>query len=185
MKNNPYQIKPKTKQEFIEGHADWIEDWVLEEGWTPYIISLMFKHIGGGETHMANVMRDETDRAYRICARHITRRTDQERDRQYLPKWFILPDYPIYKLEKQSTKDIRINDGRHMQGICLVPPFNRLKKGLDWHFNDEQHRYVWPDRPLKLIHAKNDNRTLRKMVDYVLKSLKTERSTGDEIILLP
>jgi len=181
---NRFQILPRNIQDEIDAFGDMIAVHI-DEGWTPFLLTLMFRHIGGSEAHRYAVMRDETKRAYSIHAKRVGRHFRSEESRAKMSRWFMLPDFPIFKYEKQSLKASSINDGQHNQGIKLLHPENRLKKSPTYEFRDECHRYIWPDRPLKIIDAKLIDKTPHRAVDYICKALKTGRADRDQLFILP
>ncbi|MER8895947.1 hypothetical protein [Mesorhizobium sp. M0676] len=182
--HNKYQILPRNMQDEIDAFGDMIT-MHIDAGWTPFLITLMFRHISGSEAHRFSVMLDETKRAYSIHAKRVGRHFRSEESRAKMSRWFMLPDFPIFKFQKQSLKASSINDGQHIQGIYLLHSENRLKKSPTYEFRDERHRYTRPDRSLTIIDAKLIDKTPRDAVDYICKALKTGRADRDQLFILP
>lgn len=181
---NRFQILPRNTQDEIDAFGDMIA-MHIDEGWVPFLLTLMFRHISGSEAHRFSVMMDETRRAYSIHAKRVGRHFRSGESRAKMPSWFILPDFPIFKYEKQSLKASSINDGQHIQGIYLLHDDNLLKKSPTYDFRDERHRYIWPDRPLMIIDAKLIDKTPHRAVDYICKALKTGRADRNQLFILP
>ncbi len=179
-----FQILPRNIQDEIDACGDMIANHI-EDGWTPYLLTLMFWPIPGNAAYRFEVMKDETTRAYSIFVKRAGRHFRSSESRAKMSRWFMLPDFPIFKYEKQRLSVVTINDGQHIQGIKLFHPEHRLKKSPTYEFKDERHRYIWPDRRLKLIDAKLIDQTPHKAVDYICKALKTGRASRDQLFILP
>jgi hypothetical protein len=99
--------------------------------------------------------------------------------------WIVVPDFPVPKHAKTSLQDVTLNGGLHMQGIALLPPASRLNAGLDRHFAAHQALYVRSGFPLCRLHAEAILQTPEIATEYVLKSIRRGRVSGDQILLLP
>jgi hypothetical protein len=91
----------------------------------------------------------------------------------------------VRKNDKQPVGDFCINDGRHIQAICLMPPKSRLKDPLNEHFEEYATLYVRAPFPLVRIDVKPITKTPGHATDYTLKALKNGRATSDEIVVFP
>jgi hypothetical protein len=179
-----YQILPRNVQDEIDAFGDMIAN-LIDEGCTPFLLTLMFNHIPGNAARRYDIMREETNRVYSIHATRVCRNVKSRKDRARMPIWFMLPDFPIFKYEKQRMRDVKINDGQHKQGLYLLPLDSRLKTSPTYHFKENRNLYIWPDRELRIIDAKLIEETPRQAVDYICKALKTGRADRDQLFILP
>jgi hypothetical protein len=76
-------------------------------------------------------------------------------------------------------------NGLHFAGVLLIPPFNRLKRGVKEHFEVEQRIYIRPGFPLQRIHIEHIRTTPKRAVDYTFKALKKGRVGPDDLLILP
>ncbi|WAJ27857.1 hypothetical protein [Antarcticirhabdus aurantiaca] len=162
----------------------WVTDHIFK-GWEGYIITFMFDHIPGRAASQIDQMEKEVVRVYRTLLTRIVRRPQQRCERDRLPRWIVVPDFPVPKHAKTSLGDVTINGGLHMHAIALLPPTSRLTGGLDQHFAAHQALYVRPGFPLCRLHAEPILRTPGTATEYVLKSIRRGRVSGDQILLLP
>jgi hypothetical protein len=96
---------------------------------------------------------------------------------------FLFPDFPVYKLDKNSIRDISINNGLHYQGIALTPPVSRFRSTLVEHFRQEQHEYV--SDKLARIHVQPITWDSDYVTDYASKSVRRGLASDADIIILP
>ena len=75
--------------------------------------------------------------------------------------------------------------GIHFAGVLLIPPVNRLKRGVADHFQQKHKAYIWPGRRLERIHIDHIDGEVGRAVDYTFKSLKRRRCEIDDVVLLP
>ena len=94
----------------------------------------------------------EIERVYSRLVTRFDRNPRSPAGSQRLPVMILFSDLPVYKREKQSIKDVSINDGLHYGGIVLTPPVSRFQGTLDAHFKEEQDKYV--NDKLTRIHVK-------------------------------
>lgn len=168
-------------------HQAW-GTWVKEhmsKGWEGYIITFMFDHIPGRAASQIEQMEKEVVRVYRTLLTRVVRRPQQRCERDRLPRWIVVPDFPVPKHAKISLQDVTLNGGLHMQGIALLPPASRLTEVLDQHFTAHQALYVRSGFPLCRLHAKPILQTPGIATEYVLKSIRRGRVSDDQILLLP
>jgi len=170
-------------RELIDAYAEMIKQ-KIEMGFAPTLLSFMFNALPGGQRQHLEVMNREVIRVYgrflSRCYRHPRGVPIAE-----LPLWLAFPDWPVYKVFKDYFANIAINDGLHMHAVALTPWFTRLGQDLEGHFLSVQKPYFTADTPLMRIHAGTITRSPEKVVDYVLKSLKTHRSLSDDVLILP
>ena len=97
----------------------------LEEGWDGYLITFMFKSLRGSRVSVIRQMEREVERVYATILTRIIRRSDKHPTFE-LPRWIVCPDFPVPKHAKKDLRELTINGGLHMQGVALIPPWNRM-----------------------------------------------------------
>jgi hypothetical protein len=100
-----------------------------------------------------------------------------------LPRAVFSPDVPCYKREKQTLRDVKINDGLHFHGIILVPTRSRLKVPFLQHLRDKRKSYG--QGSTLTIHAEPIRDHHRFIADYAGKGLKRGRVSYDDVLVLP
>src|SRR4051812_8440144 len=171
-----------SNAQLVTAYGEMVADRV-DAGWEPYILTYMFKHIGGSPRHVGETMRKEVERVYATMLTRIVRHPRSEWHRWKLPMLIGGPDWPVPKHQRQDKRNVIANDGQHMHAVELMPAVSRLKERLDDHIDDEQPRYV--REPLFRIHAQRITDDPGYVTEYVLKALQRGRSTPDDLIVLP
>src|SRR3954451_391251 len=113
-----------TKGIIDSGYGSMVKE-RLEQGWDGYLISLMFNRVRGSRLNVIRQMEREVERVYATVLTRIIR------DPPKIPiaslrRWIVCPDHPIPKHAKQDLWDVGCNDGLHLHGIALMPPWNRM-----------------------------------------------------------
>jgi hypothetical protein len=169
----------------INGYSQMVAD-RIHAGWDGYLLTFMFKPIGGSQRNVNRQMERELERVY---AKSLTRiiRKPASHEISKLPLWIVCPDYPVPKGdgERQSLHDVAVNGGRHMHAVALVPPWSRLKEDLATHFIDKQSHYVTADSVLLRIHSEPITHDGAYVSSYALKALKRGRVGKGEVLVLP
>lgn len=156
----------------------------LDQGFEPYMLTLMFNPIHGSADIQLSTMQKEATWLY---GRLLTRafRSPNEVPLADLPLWIVCPDYPVPKSHKQPLRDVSINDGRHLQGAVMCPPTSRLKKPFNLDLAERASDFSGPGRTMARIHVQRIYTTPEVAFDYVFKALDRGRVTGDDILVLP
>src|SRR3954468_24296787 len=143
-----------TKDIIDSGYGSMVKE-RLEQGWDGYLISLMFNSIRGSRSRVIRQMEREVERVYAMVLTLLTRiiRDPRKIPIAALPLWIVCPDYPVPKHAKQDLRDVTVNDGLHMHGIALIPPWNRMNEPFERHFEMCQELYVRQGYPLHRVHA--------------------------------
>ena len=170
-------------KKLIDGYAEMVQE-RLERGFTPTLLSFMFRELGGSAAGKQQQMRRAVERTYARHLTHIWRRPDAK-DLSDLPLWFGTPDRPVFKHFPDHLANIVINDGLHMPMAALTPPASRLGTSLEGHIDDHQSRYFPACGLLHRIHATEVTETPDIVVGYVMKSVPRGRCGGDELLVLP
>src|SRR3954469_6826546 len=124
-----------TKGIIDSGYGSMVKE-RLEQGWDGYLISLMFNRVRGSRLNVIRQMEREVERVYSTVLTRIIR-DPRKVSILALPLWIVCPDYPVpkhAKHAKQALRDVTVNDGLHMHGIALIPPWNRMNEQFDQHF---------------------------------------------------
>src|SRR5687768_15139896 len=95
------------------------------------ILTFMFHRIPGRPQTVHRQMEKETERVYAIFVTRVVRKPTSPSAQGFLPIWILFPDFPVPKHAKKPLRDVALNDGRHIQGIALMPPVSRMSEGLD------------------------------------------------------
>ena len=169
----------------INAYAEMTQTYI-NEGFEPYLTSFMFniKRLGSRDPHSQVI--DEVTRVYSNFITRVVRDPKQVRDSEYRPVLIGVPDYPVFKWTNGTKKRMQANnEGVHLHGILLIPPFNRLKVGVKDHFKIKRKSYIGPDFPLSRIDVQHIESDIPFTVDYVFKSLKRNWCGRDDILVLP
>src|SRR4051812_1444962 len=112
-----YHYKPtycssQDIKEIVDGYVKLVVRHVTS-GWTPYLLSLMFRHIYGKPDRVVAQMEDEIYRVYKGILRRSLKYPSTASNANKVPLWICCPDWPAPKGEKSSLQDVTINDGLH------------------------------------------------------------------------
>jgi hypothetical protein len=169
---------------WIKGCASWIwEYWA--KGWKPYYVNVMFEPLPGGGRALVEQMHRAICKGFyaRFCtefAHHPSRPSQQGR----LPMLWLFPDRPVGKHEKISIRDVRFNDnGLHFNGPMMIPPISRFKECPIRHIHDNQGKYAV--HGIDRIYVKEVTWDLEGLADYMGKTIKWNRASPDDILVLP
>lgn len=173
-----------TPQQITAGYAGMAARYVAE-GWSPYLLTFMFKRIPGSPASVSRQMERDVERVYSRFVTRVVRNPRSAFEVGRLPIWIVSPDYPVFKHAKQALYDVAINDGLHLHGIHLQPPCSRLQIGVDEHFSARQTLYVQPEHPLLRIHAVPITHDVEKVVEYALKAMRAGLVGIDAALILP
>ncbi len=171
-----------TNADLINGYTQMITD-RIDEGWDPYLLTFMFNEIGGSPRRVGNVMAKEVERVYATLLPRIVRKPRSVTNAGKLPMWISCRDFPVPKRDRQTVRDVIVNDGQHYHAISLMPPASRLEESLDDHFYYEQGRYTRD--PLFRIDAVRIDANPAYVARYLMKSLERGRIDPDQILVLP
>lgn len=174
-------ISPK---QITAGYAEMATRYV-DEGWSPYLTTFMFRQLAGGPSAVARQMEREVEQVYSRFVTRVVRKPRSAFEAGRLPAWICSPDYPVFKRAKQALHDVTVNDGRHMHAVHLQPPHSRLRVGVDDHFEQAQDQYVRPGFPLLRVHAVAITHDLDAVVEYALKAMLRGIVGEDATLILP
>jgi hypothetical protein len=176
--HNYYTPLPKI----INGYSQWVQEYV-DKGWNAFLVTFMFKPLGGTDKVALNKMMDEVERVYSTFITRVVRNPNSEYHKESRPILVAVPDRPVLKNEKQKLRDVKINGGVHMHGILLVPGRSRLKEGVEAHFKRYENCYV--RNSLLRLNVKSIQSNPQEVVGYAFKSVKNRLFNCDDILIFP
>jgi hypothetical protein len=155
----------------------------LDNGWSGYMVTVMFSNIRGTRPRVLQGMKDEIARLYSILVTDVHRKprtapTDE------LPVLLGALDLPVVKRRRMVGTQPSYNDGLHFHGLILLPPTSRLKQDLTEYFRDKRGLYVRADKPVERIHVQRIDRDPARTTEYVLKTIRRGRISYDEGFLV-
>ena len=167
-----------------DAYQRWARRLVADD-WTPYLLSFMFKPIGGSVAVRARVMAGEIERIYRMHLPRVVREPRAASSLGRLPIWICSPDFPVFKHSRGTLADAVVNDGQHGHGLAFVPFGSRLRGGLDAHFAEQQSRYILPNYPLERLDVTAVTHDVDYVMGYIRKAIAHGRVGQDETLILP
>lgn len=184
--NIPQEALSRSNQihQLTQGYGQLAID-LVEEGWSPYLLVLKFRHLGGRRDAQVMQMHRAAEEAYERLLTRVWRQPRALSVRARLPRWILIVDEPVAKRAKVGVRDLLPNDGLHLQGVAVMPPGSRLREGLDEHLAREGHRYGSQGGPLIALHATPITSNLPYTHTYNFKMLGRGRARIDDILILP
>lgn len=155
------------------------------EGWLPYLLVLKFRHLGGRRDSRIAQMHHAAEGAYAQLLTRVWKHPRAASVRALRPYWLLIADTPVAKRTKVHLRDLLPNDGLHLQGVAVMPPGSRMRKGLDEHLAREGARYCPQGGPLVSLHATPIVSDLPYVHRYNFKMLERGRGGVDDILQLP
>jgi hypothetical protein len=154
-----------------------------EAGWQPYFMTFLFRHIPGQQRARLERMNDEICRFYSILLPYVVKYHSRARYKDVLPLLIAAPDLPVPKMQKSRPSDV--NGGLHFHGLLALPPIENCLLGnkLTSHLFRNQEKYIWADRPLRVVDARS--MSTPTLADYAMKQIKRGRLNYDDILILP
>ena len=183
MDMNSMESRSEEVRLYINCFTELIEKRVTGEGWNGYFMTFMFHPLPGNTQAKLQSMKDAVYRFYSTFLTRVVRKPKSVFHAGDRPLFFAAPDYPVPKRRKQSPSDFAINDGLHFHGIMVVPLKSCLKEDLIGHLQSRFLTYV--KSPLKRIETVLIEDRVGFVTDYAFKSVKRNRFSVDDVILLP
>ena len=168
----------------VRGYQEFVEE-MVQEGWTPYVLTFMFNQINGSPTTVLTRMGKELERIYATMLTRIIRNPTSASAIGQLPIWIGCPDFPVPRHSRQSLASVTINEGLHVHAIAIIPPKSRLKEPLSTHLRTNQGLYVGHRKMVSLIRADLIDSSPGYVTGYVLKSIYRRRCDTDRILVFP
>lgn len=175
--------KTEHARRLIAGYVGLLQQRIKNDGWNPYFLTFMFRHLSGKKSVQLAAMEQAIVRFYSTLLTRIVRNPHSAFQQSQRPILIAAPDYPVFKHDKQKISDIAINDGLHIHAMLAVPWQSRMKEDIISHFQRYTRLYI--KDPVKRINIIEIEDNIGRVGDYVFKSIKKERSSWDDIIVLP
>jgi hypothetical protein len=173
----------RPEQTIASGYGQLIAN-RLDDGWSPYLITLSFQHLVGPRHVVLARMRDEVQRIYSTLVTYVHRRP-RTAPTDKLPVLIGVADLPVAKREKTKSPS-SCNGGLHFHAILVLPPSCRLKGSVVDHFASNADRYAGPNRFVANVHVVPVTHDIHRVTDYVFKSVIRRRiSYEDAVLILP
>jgi hypothetical protein len=188
-----FNLNRNQREEHIAGYSLMIRK--NRFGRVPHYINFMFHDVPGSRKTKIEIMKKQVSRVHDILTRSIVRKRDSESWRPSRPIFVGCPDLPVWKKDKESIRNLIVNDGLHFNAISLTPPDktfvreegdcnwypkSRLKMSLERHF--EQCQRFYQTEHLYRIHVTPI--TYDTMADYTLKTFKNGHVSEADILVL-
>ncbi len=143
-------------------------------GWMPFLLTFQFPSLSGSKESILRQMGKRIGVFYRQFGSRVQRYPTTEMGSRNMPVILCCADLPVPKRVKKTTSvDLNINDGLHVHGICVLPPFSRVAD-LQAHLMDHHYRYCGCDK-LVSIHAEPIQDNIRRTTDYAFKTVTKGR----------
>jgi len=175
---------PTSQNEIDDGYKLWGERFV-REGWSPYLLTFMYEHLGGSDARVAREMEREIERVYATLVTRVVRKPTAPSSAGRLPVWLCCRDMPVFKNEKQCLSDVLANDGLHTHAAAFQPPVSRLGVDLATHFEEYRDLYVRRGLPLIRIDVQPITHDIGYVMDYVRKQIGRGMTGEDTMLILP
>jgi hypothetical protein len=175
--------KSEHARRVIAAYVRLLQQRVKHDGWNPYFLTFMFRHLSGKKDIKLAAMEQAIVRFYSTLLTRITRNPHSAFQQSQRPILVAAPDYPVFKHDKQTLSDIAINDGLHMHAMLAVPWKSRMKEDIISHFQRYTRLYV--KDPFKRINVGEIEDNFGRVGDYMFKSIKKERCSWHDVIVLP
>ena len=167
----------------VAGYVRLLQQRVKNDGWNPYFLTFMFRQLPGKKDTQLVAMEQAIVRFYSTLLTRVVRKPHSAFQQNQRPILIVAPDYPVFKHDKQKVSDVAINDGLHMHGMLAVPWQSRMKEDIISHLQRYTRLYV--KDPFKRVNISEIEDNFGRVGDYVFKSIKTERCSWDDILVLP
>lgn len=164
-------------------YALWAERLVGED-WSPYLLTFMFRPLGGSAVSVARQMEGEIERVYATLLTRIIRKPEAAR-LDTLPVWFCAHDRPVFKCAKKTRLDAFVNDGQHVHAVAFLPPWSRLRGNLATHLEEQVALYVRRGQSLDRIDAVPISGRVGYVVGYARKHTGHNVIGEDASFVLP
>lgn len=170
---------------YVDGLKQMVREGI-NQGYVPYLATFTFYEIGGSEQHVAKIMKNEIERLYHLVTQRLIVRNAKSPSHAWKSGLLIAaPDWPVRKLDRQTTRLFKPNSGMHFHGMWLTPPvwLQRTNIPLDDYLRENQARFV--RRPMSEAHIKPIVEDPEYVLGYILKALLRNRIITDDLLILP
>ena len=168
------------KAQWLDGYSHMITDRV-REGWSPYLLTVMFTQLPGPRHVVIDHMRDALHRLYSQLVTRVHRKPRTAASDE-LPVLIGVFDLPVYKRDRSSSPLVPCNGGVHFHAVVLVPPTSRLRGSLVDHMAEHTDLYV--NGRVQRIDVRPVTDRHEWLTDYVFKTVKKGRISYDDAMLV-
>jgi hypothetical protein len=170
------------QKKIVESYASWFEE-LHSKGLSITSIVFMFNQLPGNETSKIAQMQKEVENVYDMISRRIDNVLYPVKTSDVVRFWIVCPDYPVPKKRKNSIRDVRVNDGLHMN-VDIVHVASITKILFDV-LEEHERLYVNPLSKICSITPTQLKETPKRGIKYDLKSILRRRVSLDDILILP
>ena len=170
-------------QLILDGYTQLVTD-RIKQGWSCYLVTILFQQLPGSQPTIISRMKQEIQRVYSTLITRVHRKP-RTASPDELPILIGAVDLPVYKSDPSSSPLVRCNRGLHFHALILIPDRSRLREPLQDHFQTSAHLYE-TDGTITKIDVRPVLDGYERVVDYVFKTIKRERVSYDEgVLILP
>lgn len=180
-RSNQASQRHQPGQAIIDGYGRMLSDRIAD-GWSAYLVTLVFQHFAGARQVVLNRMKDEVQRVYSTLVTKVHKRP-KTAPVDKLPVLIAVADLPVFKWNGTKASS-SCNDGLHFHAILMLPPASRLKESMVEHFQSNADRYLGPKELVDRIHVRPITHDHQRVVDYVFKAVINRRIPYEEAILV-
>lgn len=171
-----------TKQ-IADGYAVMLQD-RINHGWDACLLSFMFNSLPGNDRTKVKLMMEEVRATYHKLLTRLYRHPHSKRHDQ-LPFLIAAPDYQVPKHDRTTHVNPEINNGLHIHAAFACPRHTRLKTNLTTFLTDWRDQLIGQNRYLAELHIKRITHDAPRLTDYLMKSIRRDDLSADDILLLP
>lgn len=169
----------------LDGYGQWVRGRV-DSGFKPYLMTFMFNPLPGSPSAKRDLMLAEISRTYDKIRTRWFHRCPRKLPLQFHPMWIAAPDLPVLKSDKDSYRDVAVNDGLHYHAIALTPPLGFRKRiPFDDFIDSNQRLWTGEDRNLFRIDCRPITHDLEYTTKYALKGAKNVDRSSDAVQVFP
>jgi len=174
---------PLRQSEITSYYADWIND-LCSTDYDPALLTFMFRGMKFSLKEKNSVMKDDISRFYARIVTRFVRRPNKAAGLSMRPILLAAADFPVYKLQKSSLRDVQLNGGLHYHGIFLRPKISRFDGSLTALIRDNQKAFI-AGTHIERIHVVPIIDAPDYVTRYALKSLGRGAAPDEEVLILP
>jgi hypothetical protein len=160
-----------------------VEEKVTKDGWNAYLVTFMFNHVSGLPAARLKIMQDSVCRCYSTLVTRVVRKPNSIHQLHLRPLLLSVPDYPVFKYEKNGLTQATVNDGLHIHSVLVLPSESRLKEDVCSHVARKPRRYI--KKPLYSINFAAIENNAYTVTNYVMKSVRRGRCRWEDVFFLP
>ena len=176
-----HQLRPGS---LAKDYSELVIDKV-KLGFSCHLMTFLFPKLPTPQPAILPTMKEQVERVYATFATRVTHRP-RSAPADTLPILVGAFDLPVYKKNKASAPDAKLNGGLHFHGLMLVPRHSRLKQSVIDHFRQYEALYTRSGQLIQTIDVRPVVDGHRRLVDYLFKTIKAGKISLDEgLLILP